>query len=110
MRGRTCGARWQVVVTVALLCGAWSGTARPVAAGPGDLDPTFGSGGKVLTVLGGGAAANALALQPDGKIVVAGGAYASGKYLSWSIKGHVTIKLTNSTGSPNVVLSGLFFN
>jgi uncharacterized delta-60 repeat protein len=40
----------------------------------GSLDPTFGSGGKVLTdiVSGDHDAAYALALQPDGKIVVAG--------------------------------------
>lgn len=35
----------------------------------GSLDPSFGSGGRVLTH---GAFPNALALQPDGKIVVAG--------------------------------------
>ena len=41
----------------------------------GRLDPSFGSGGKVTTDLGGGAdAAYAVAVQPDGKIVVAGSA------------------------------------
>jgi uncharacterized delta-60 repeat protein len=44
----------------------------------GSLDPTFGSGGKVVTDLGtGNDSAEALALQPDGKIVVAGHALAS---------------------------------
>lgn len=38
----------------------------------GSLDPSFGSGGQVLTDLGSPDQANALALQPDGKIVVAG--------------------------------------
>jgi len=39
----------------------------------GTLDATFGSGGKVLTMVGEfGDNANALAVQPDGKIVVAG--------------------------------------
>jgi uncharacterized delta-60 repeat protein len=38
----------------------------------GALDPSFGSGGKVLTDFGVDAAATALALQPDGRIVVAG--------------------------------------
>jgi uncharacterized delta-60 repeat protein len=40
----------------------------------GTLDPTFGSGGKVTTALGSGAedGANALVLQPDGKLVAAG--------------------------------------
>jgi len=44
-------------------------------AAPGDLDITFGSGsGKVMTAIGTGGAdvANALALQPDGKLVVSG--------------------------------------
>ncbi len=39
----------------------------------GALDPLFGSGGKVTTdILGGYDQANAVAIQPDGKIVVAG--------------------------------------
>src|SRR2546428_11972107 len=46
--------------------------AHSVDAGPGDLDATFGTGGRVLTDFGGGAGARALALQADGKIVVAG--------------------------------------
>ena len=43
----------------------------------GALDPTFGSGGKVITPIGTGFdAAHALAIQPDGKIVAGGaGAY-----------------------------------
>ncbi len=44
-------------------------------AAPGDLDTTFGSGsGKVMTAIGTGGAdvANALALQPDGKLVASG--------------------------------------
>ncbi len=35
-------------------------------------------------------------------------AFGSGQYLVWNLTGHVTIRLTN-TGSPNVVLSGMFF-
>ncbi len=43
-----------------------------VSAAPGDLDPTFGNGGKVTTYYGLGSSANlSLALQGDGKIVVA---------------------------------------
>src|SRR5437016_5952228 len=39
----------------------------------GDLDPTFGTGGKILTTFSGGfAEAASVAVQPDGKIVVAG--------------------------------------
>ena len=48
--------------------------ALPVAqAAPGDLDTTFGTGGKVTTDFSGGTdQAFAVALQTDGKIVVAG--------------------------------------
>src|SRR5207249_1639233 len=46
--------------------------AHSVDAGPGDLDPSFGTGGRVLTDFGGGDGARALALQADGKIVAAG--------------------------------------
>ncbi len=43
-------------------------------AAPGDLDPTFGIGGKVIT--GGGLnVAQAMAIQSDGKIVAAGSSY-----------------------------------
>ncbi|MBI3345430.1 MAG: hypothetical protein HY028_11360 [Gammaproteobacteria bacterium] len=42
-------------------------------AAPGDLDPSFGNGGKVVTnFFGSSDEANAVALQPDGKIVVVG--------------------------------------
>jgi hypothetical protein len=36
-------------------------------------------------------------------------AFNGGQYLIWDIRGHVTIRLT-STGFPNAVLSGLFFD
>ena len=38
----------------------------------GTLDPTFGSGGLAVVTVGSSSAANAVAIQPDGKIVVAG--------------------------------------
>lgn len=43
------------------LCFASSGQGAP-----GDLDPTFGVGGKVATDFGGSDHSNALILQPDG--------------------------------------------
>jgi uncharacterized delta-60 repeat protein len=51
-----------------MLCG------RSSQAAPGDLDPTFGTGGKVITPIGSSAynAVRAVAIQPDGKIVTAG--------------------------------------
>jgi uncharacterized delta-60 repeat protein len=44
--------------------------AVPAAAAPGELDPTFGTGGKLTGTFGG--EATAVALAPDGRIVVAG--------------------------------------
>jgi uncharacterized delta-60 repeat protein len=38
----------------------------------GALDPTFGTNGRVATTVGSGARASAVAVQPDGKIVVVG--------------------------------------
>ncbi|MFZ5538249.1 MAG: WD40 repeat domain-containing protein [Pseudomonadota bacterium] len=55
--------------------GGGGGSAPPA----GTLDSTFGSGGKVVTAIGSGSNANdlgeAVALAPDGKIVVAGSSY-----------------------------------
>jgi uncharacterized delta-60 repeat protein len=42
----------------------------------GSLDPTFGIGGKVVTSFGEQSSADAVLVQPDGKIVAAGIAYA----------------------------------
>ena len=49
---------------------AWSPDSARAA--PGDLDPTFGSGGKVTTSFKGNDDAQTLTIQPDGKIIVAG--------------------------------------
>jgi uncharacterized delta-60 repeat protein len=48
----------------------------------GQLDPTFGSGGEVLTSLGTDAQANAVAVTPAGQIVVAG-AFATSSQISF---------------------------
>jgi uncharacterized delta-60 repeat protein len=60
-----------VITTIGLLLLV---TPSPIEAAPGDLDPTFGNGGKVLTPIGnsGGSAAYDLIFQSDGKIVVVG--------------------------------------
>jgi uncharacterized delta-60 repeat protein len=59
-------------VAVALL--AFVAVALPGAAvaAPGDLDPTFGSGGKVTTDFGGSDGASAVTIQSDGRIVATG--------------------------------------
>lgn len=62
----------------------------PVAAAPGDLDPGFGTGGKVITTFGTkGGEGHGVVIQSDGKVVVAGVAeygntrnFALARYLS----------------------------
>ena len=62
----------------------------------GTLDPSFGSGGKVTTdVFGGDDVANAVALQPDGKIVVAGQA--------WFVTNHDFVVVRYLASSPGAL-------
>ena len=50
-------------------------------AADGDLDPTFGTGGQVTTDFNHSTdIANAVALQPDGKLVVVGQTYTNNDY------------------------------
>lgn len=53
-------------------------SATRVYAAPGDLDPAFGTAGKVTTYFGRVGDASAVILQPDGKLVAAGSANAAG--------------------------------
>ncbi|MEW5879761.1 MAG: hypothetical protein AB1761_04885 [Pseudomonadota bacterium] len=62
--------------SLASACGSHCTDFNLYVAARGDLDPAFGNGGKVLTAIGGSEDfAFALALAPDGKIVVAGTSY-----------------------------------
>jgi uncharacterized delta-60 repeat protein len=69
LAGALAAASLSIVVTSLLSVGA----ARPAWAADGDLDPTYGVAGRVTTDFGGIDSVNAAVLQPDGKIVVAGG-------------------------------------
>jgi len=71
---RTCAAgrhRWSGVLP-ALVVLAGFALAAPAAGAPGDLDRTFSRDGKQTTDFGRNDQAHAVALQPDGRIVVAG--------------------------------------
>jgi hypothetical protein len=59
-----------VTVAVGLVCVLGASGAPST---PADLDPSFGSGGTVTTDFGASEAGEAMALMPDGRIVVAGG-------------------------------------
>lgn len=57
----------------------FAGSILNVSAAPGDLDATFGSGGKAITAIGGGNEnATSVVVQSDGKIVAAGAAVIGG--------------------------------
>ena len=57
------------------------GSAQMAQAADGDLDPTFGTGGMVMTDLSHSTdIANAVAVQADGKLVVVGTAYKQNDY------------------------------
>jgi uncharacterized delta-60 repeat protein len=61
----------RVTLVLAALATAGVLAGAPLAA-RGDLDPSFGSGGKVTTDFGGNDAGWAVAVQKDGRVVVAG--------------------------------------
>jgi len=68
----------------------------------GDLDPSFGVGGKATTVIPGGeSGAFAIALQPDGKIVAAGSGKAFG-----GINSDFFFARYNPDGSPDESFGG----
>jgi hypothetical protein len=63
-------ARWRCSVALAILL-----TFNLISFGegaPGDLDPSFGVGGKVTTDFGSSEGVSTLIVQPDGKLVAAG--------------------------------------
>ena len=90
------------------LCGLVLGVAAVAAAAPGDFDLTFGVGGTVVTDLGGDDSARAVAVQPDGKIVVAGGAgLFSGAFSGFALaRYHSDGSLDASFGSGGLVVTG----
>src|SRR5437660_697142 len=61
----------------------------------GSLDPTFGGGGVVTTLIGTGGLAYAVAVQPDGKIVVAGEAAPSAGSFAY----HFALARYNANGT-----------
>lgn len=68
----------------------------------GTLDPTFGDNGKVHTGFGtnGYSRANAVAVQPDGKIIVGGAAYTANTVNTWQKDSeNLTLVRYNTDGS-----------
>ncbi len=68
-----CSRLVRVLLTVPISLGLLASLSSPVSAAPGDLDSSFDGDGKVITSIGDVTAkAYAVAIQPDGKTVVAG--------------------------------------
>ncbi|MEY2490169.1 MAG: hypothetical protein QOC70_2111, partial [Verrucomicrobiota bacterium] len=69
----TAGKNWRIFASAAVSVLLFSGSAELVRAADGDLDPTFGIGGKVVTDFSNSSEwLSRIALQPDGKIVAIG--------------------------------------
>src|SRR6266568_5811537 len=70
-----------LATTVATIMLVFSASGQRAQAAGGDLDPTFGTGGQVTTDFNRSTdIANAVALQPDGKLVVVGQTYKHNDY------------------------------
>jgi uncharacterized delta-60 repeat protein len=86
--------RLAAIVIAAMLMG-WPSLPR-ARADAGDLDPSFGSGGKVITdFLGTSNSGRDLLIQPDGKIVVAGHVFNFGRANDYGLARY------NADGSPD---------
>jgi uncharacterized delta-60 repeat protein len=68
---------------------------RTLLSSPGDLDPTFGTAGRVVTNFGGDTQVNAAVLQPDGKLVVVGNTTSTAGKTQWALARY------NPDGSPD---------
>ncbi len=79
----------------------------PASANPGDLDPTFGTNGQALADLGSASldAGRGIAIQPDGKLVVAGSSDAAGNFDFAVVRFNTTGSLDASFGSGGKVLT-----
>lgn len=65
---------WRACVLVSVFALGSMGGAVPAGALDGDLDTSFGQGGRVTTLFPDGSFANAVAIQQDGRIVAVGAA------------------------------------
>jgi uncharacterized delta-60 repeat protein len=90
MTGKFFSLNWTFILTLLTL---FLFGATTITAAPGDLDPTFGVGGKVIDGSGGGS--YDVAIQPDGKIVAVGLA------LGGSEVTQIAVARYNIDGSPD---------
>ena len=83
-------------------------SAQAIRAGDGDLDPTFGSVGKVITDFSGRSdLAQNIAIQPDGKIVVVGQSGLDGVFHSALVRYNADGSLDTTFGVDGRVVAAL---
>ena len=81
--------------------------ALPVLAADGDLDTSFGTGGKVVTAVGGGGdIGTSVAIQSDGKIVVAGHSQ-NGGYYDFALVRYAGTPPASTNAAPSVPIPAL---
>src|SRR5437763_12174475 len=95
-----------LVLALVVLAGALLTHAPAALAAPGDLDPTFGSGGEVVTPLDQGGVFDDVAFQPDGKVIAVGYAGISGPHEFLVARYLPDGALDPSFGSGGVVTTG----
>ena len=77
----------------------------------GSLDTTFGTGGRVLTDFGSSEGANAIAIQPDGKILAGGGGRFSSSLFDFELaRYNVDGSLDSTFGAGGKVTTDFFGN
>ena len=85
---------------------AFSAGTQATVGQPGTLDSTFGSAGRASTVIGSGSSsAMAIALQPDGKLVLAGGCFGTSTTDICALRYNTNGTLDTSFGSGGKIIA-----
>lgn len=92
----------KVLSFISIFVAAFLFSGFKIQAAPGDLDPSFGSGGFVTTSFGGRSQnlASGAVIQPDGKIVVVGYSQQNQQYA------HISVVRYRTDGSLDESFSG----
>ena len=97
----------QAALLLVLMIAASFGNFSRAHGAPGDLDSSFGTGGKVTTSIGGGEdKGKSVVVQADGKIVVAGVSYDGTNYNFALVRYNINGSLDSSFGTGGKVITG----
>jgi uncharacterized delta-60 repeat protein len=96
---------WLLTVTIA---GAWLGAPGHASAAAGDLDPTFsGAGFRITDISTGDSMVEAVAIQQDGKIVMAGQTWLNHRFQVALVRLNEDGSLDNSFGTGGITITTL---